>query len=670
MAGPRPMLDIPLLPLEVWNIIGGLADKKSLKNLRLTNKVLNEIATPYCYKTVRFDLVDEWPLRQLTEIANEERLRKHVKRLVLQRRHGLRKAGRRLFWENYIRFCRAPKEKEEQNVVRRFSDDDVMSRKEWELLSETERQNLFSEYQNDYDVLKRKVRRLTKYFQLRSLGCSENNEDVKPEEILVHQPDSLGKLIRQLDESLRSFHNLVEFSHEPAYIYDPDWGTRWRRLRFKRKRVDEFLIRDEEEDAEALQLSYALRAVGWASFYLHGLSSLKLYIDGPAFWGAKRLQWLWQGHENLTIRRSGYNTEFREMDPDDQDDLTEQESFLYHEQLYIMKHAFTYIDKLDITIDLVDEDSVSNEAVQELISVYLRQCRSLNQLKLRIGVLDDDPVMLVQHVLYMKPLFNNLTIAKPWKDLTQLHLGVTTDEMTLMNFLSSVAQSLRKLTLFKVRILRLCGTLDSFLPKLGRVLELDELKLSELLDYVPEERLILRRDFWVWQRSANIDQVENDLDCRTGFYCEAECKFCDKKERKRMMNVISCYDHYEKAIVNAILNQTALPELNPLEFLKGHCYECNEYRIERFEQKQQSLVRKLRLDQKIPPLTCNSDNNDNEAWESTSDEEDENSETLSTTIEALMGNHYHDGLDGDSGGVTDDDEDEDVDDDSNDFNEA
>ena len=664
-ARPTPMPNIPLLPLEVWNMIGSQVDKKSLKNLRLTNKVFNEIATPYCYETVRFDLVDEWPLRQLTEIANHDRLRKHVKRLVLQRRYGLRKADRQSIWEKYIRFTKA--QQKEQNVVERFSDDDVLSRKEWELLSVTEKQHLFSEYQNACDVLEQKVRRITKYFQFRSFGCSGSVEDVKPAEMSVHQSDSFGKLIRQLDESVRSFQNLNEFSHEPAYIYNPHWGTRWRRLCFTRKGVDEFLQREEEEDAEALQLSYALRAVGWANFYLHDLSSLKLHTYGPAFWGAKRLQWLWQGHENLTIRRSGYDPGFQEMNPEDQDDLTEQEDFLCHEQLFTMKHAFANVDKLDITIDLVDEDDISNGAVQELISNYLRQCRSLNHLKLRIGVLDDDPIMLVQHILCMKPLYNKLTLAKPWKDLTWLQLGVTTDEVTLVNFLSSVAKSLRKLTLAKVRILRMGGTLDSFLPKLGRILELDELKLSELLDYVPCERLILKKDFWVWQRYANIDDIKkDDLDCKTGWYSEFKYKFSNKRERERMGNVIPCYDHYEKEIINAILNQTALPELNPLEFLKEHRHECSDYSSERVDEKQQSQVRKLRLDQNVAVSTCNSDSDDDEVWESTGDEEEDDPEIRSNTIEALMASHYHIGLNGESDGGTEDDEDEDDDEDDDD----
>lgn len=105
----------------------------------------------------------------------------------------------------------------------------------------------------------------------------------------------------------------------------------------------------DDEDIEALQVSYVLWALGWANYVNHKLHSITLYVGGPAFWSAENLRCLWDGNGHSKRR-------------DDQllyHEAVESESLAYYDndrdirlqreqcsrQLAIMEHALLSLMK-------------------------------------------------------------------------------------------------------------------------------------------------------------------------------------------------------------------------------------------------------------------------------------------------------------------------------------
>ena len=537
-----------------------------------------EVATPYCYETVRFDLVEEWPLRQLVEIARNERLRVHVKRLVLQRRFGLREFGTMKRWEECLDFANLEPEQEQEGREQsdeRYGIEKPMRRVDWVLLSKEEKVKLFTDFDADYERWKARERRLTANWQSRHGGrkTQEKHAD-SADDTDEKSASSFAGLFRQFDGAVRLLRNVAQFAHEPAYAYDAGWAMRWRCLRFNGALYALDNLFDEEEGLEALQLSFSLRALGLANYFNRNIRSLKLQIDGPAFWGADCLEPLRQGQEQLTASYSAQdNIRLRA-----QDAQLEARDDSYNEMLPLMKHVFSTVEYLDLILS-VDEGESDYKTIYDLIFMFLSQCRPLISLKVLISELGDklDPMLLEK--VYIEDLLSQVVLARSWQNLVQLEIGFVVDDTSLlMDCLNSAAQSLRKLSLNKVQISQGCSTFESLLPKLGRVLTLDKLKLSELFDYVPHERLILKKDLWVWQRHVDLDKlVGRGYDQRTGRYTEYLYKYDEARMKRRLENVIPCFGHQEEEIVSAILNRTALPELDPLAYLRAHRHVCIEY---------------------------------------------------------------------------------------------
>lgn len=550
-------------PPELLDLSFRLLDKKSLKALRLVNRYLNDIATPYCYETVRFDLVEVLPLKHLIQIARHEKLRRCVKRLVLQRRYGLR---------DY------PFEKQQFHdhdyVDEDFDYDTFIDN--YHDLSESELKRLSKEYDADRKSLEKQARQIAKNLQFRSLGCSGCTEKVQAIDgqkvpITLHD-----KLLQSVDEAIHAFSNLREFSHIPAYKYDTHWALRWRTFGF-----DEYWLYGntadfEDEDVESLQISFVLRALGWANYFRRNLQSLRLDFGGPAFWDVKRLKWLWQGNEDLTLRRFGntYSIDEHSLPPVD---LTESEMSHYHEQLFIMKHAFTYLRHLDIAVSIEDERSVdrSVETVFNRTFDFLKHCEMLEELRFCIGQIDDWANDYPDHILRTKPLLDRLTLSRPWQAITKLELELSSDENTIIHFLSSVAKTLQKLGLHRLRILPMGGTLESFLARLGKTLtNLKQLQLSDLRDAFPRERVILRKWSRVWRLGIDIYANDDEHylgDIRKEDFSESRgsASYRDKYD------INPCYAHYEREIIGAILSRAdTLPELGPINFLRAHQSQC------------------------------------------------------------------------------------------------
>lgn len=241
------------------------------------------------------------------------------------------------------------------------TDGSPMSLREWSDMLDSEKEALYREYEIDRKNELSEIRGTTNHFSFRRLGCSRYTR-VHPERI----PDTIPPSpIQCFDEAVARFTNLTTFQHRPSCYFDDAWATRWRRLRISGFALLEFTTCDEDDDVEALQLSYVLRAFGWAKRFHQKLRSMSFYVCGPSFWGPDRLQCLWEGngHQEIRASRDIYGTSLYSDSWDDAKDRLLQSEH-YFRQLFIMEHVLVHLTQLDC--------SVSEEDVEAGFWVQLR----------------------------------------------------------------------------------------------------------------------------------------------------------------------------------------------------------------------------------------------------------------------------------------------------------
>ncbi|EKG15322.1 hypothetical protein MPH_07484 [Macrophomina phaseolina MS6] len=156
-----------------------------------------------------------------------------------------------------------------------------MSADEWASLSTEQRNCLFEEYERDLATLMDYRRRLIRSINYRPLGIL-----AQPEPLDAQVANEDWSLSDSLDVAVSRLTQLRSFQHEPAYLMDRTWGTRWRRVRFHRRRLSYYTGNMESEEMENLQLSLAIRALGLSSAGSEtGLRHLDLLVTESAFWG-------------------------------------------------------------------------------------------------------------------------------------------------------------------------------------------------------------------------------------------------------------------------------------------------------------------------------------------------------------------------------------------------
>lgn len=284
----------PRLPVELWNMVIAYLDPASKKQLRLVDAELSRLMTPHLFETVSFNL-DEGGIDRLTTIATSESLRPHVHTLVLRRTYGLND-----FFDGFESWerCVIHEEPRHPELEDRLSDgssvdddsvadgNDVISAEEWFYLSDSERHDLFNEYERDRVSLREHTQQLLRgiyYKPLGSLLVREQSHARATNEELE------GSLSNRLDEALPRLTQLRRFKHYPAYMMDRWWGTRWRRLRFQTTRLVLYSTDKEAERVENIQLSLAVRALGLAGEVNGSLRVLDIYVAEAAFFGAVNL---------------------------------------------------------------------------------------------------------------------------------------------------------------------------------------------------------------------------------------------------------------------------------------------------------------------------------------------------------------------------------------------
>lgn len=293
------------LSTELLHMIFGCLGMVEWKRLRLVNGELKNIATRYCFREVKFEL-NKSSVKRLSDIAFHKELFLHVQHFVLRRTRGLREFSNFNEWKESIilpgkSFLDFDEEIDEDIGDDYSTDGSLMSLREWSDMLDSEKKALYREYEIDRKNELSEIRGTTNHFSFRRLGCSRYAR-VHPERI----PETITppSPIQRFDEAVARFTNLTRFQHRPSCYSDDGWATRWRRLRISGFALLEFTTCDEDDDVEALQLSYVLRALGWAKRFHQELRSMSFYVCGPSFWGPDRLQCLWEGNGHQEIRAS------------------------------------------------------------------------------------------------------------------------------------------------------------------------------------------------------------------------------------------------------------------------------------------------------------------------------------------------------------------------------
>jgi hypothetical protein len=523
-------------------------DLRDRKQFRLANRECRDIATPLCFETITFD-VSEASIGNLVHIALNDNLAWHTRSLVLQRRRRMRRFSDYEDWEGAISL---PDDPDITMSSFDYSDnendtcDDIISYHDWLQCTDAERRTLYLQYENDRVASNDTIQSLAKGLCFRRMGCTYS-EQIQ----LVNGSYSKGEecVIGKLDEVLAKFTRLTRFKHVPTVLLNDRWVDHWQRLRiepydFASHSYDE----DSEEDNEidALHLSYALRAIGWAKQFLTNLNYMVFHVEGPAFWGPHRLRRLWQGEGHSEARSLRYIygdavETYQDVEPIPANCSRDME---YVRQLVIMENALQELTHLDCSVS-EDEENGGLFMAARFFFEFLCCGKNLKSVRLTFGWLVDG---LLQPGSWSRKngdgpgeLLTLLTKYTPWSKIEELKLEIATDEPTLLRFLASLKLTLRHLTLSTVTLSPSQGTWDSALPAIATSLtNLRQLDLSMLCDFLPhDQRRLLFND---------------------------EEKFWEGKS--------ACYNDYKKSVIGHLLHAKKLHQLEPELFMEEHRQRC------------------------------------------------------------------------------------------------
>ena len=483
-------------------------DLRDMKQFRLASRECRDIATPLCFETVTFD-ISEASIRNLVNVASIEYLARHPRTLILQRRRRMRRFPDYDDWERAISLPDDP------NVtLSPFDDDDdeedthddIMSYHDWSRCTDVERRRLYRQYETDRVAANDNLQSLSRAMCFRRVGFTYGKQIP-----LVDGSTPMGEecIIRRLDETLAKFTQLTAFRHRPTILLRDRWVTHWQLLRFDPYDFHSNIYEEdcrEDDDMEALHLSCALRAIGWAKQYLTKLNSMVFHVEGPAFWGLRRLRRLWQGEGHGEIRRlrqlyenAMHAEEHIEPIPAD---LTRDEEYV--RQLVIMESALGELTHLDCSI-CEDEDDGGLFMAARFFFEFLCCGQNLKRVRLTFGWLVDGFLQSDdwRHTNGDGPkeLLTLLTNCKPWSKIEELKLEIATDETTLLRFLESLSLTLHHLTLSTVTLAPSQGTWNSALPAIAMSLKnLRSLDLARLCDYPQhgKQRLLFDPEAKTW----------------------------------------------------------------------------------------------------------------------------------------------------------------------------
>jgi hypothetical protein len=505
-------------PIEIWLMIFTLLGRPDWKQLRLSCKHWSHITTPILFETVYFELCGSGCM-SLGNIARTA-LASCVKTLVLRQVQGWRRFPDSGTWRASVYQPGDPGHLPVPPCEASHYHDTAAARglvpyADWISLSDESQERLYQEYEADCKDAEERARDMAG--QLRFELPNFEPVLIRPYQKLVRQcaDDPVATFL----EALEMLPNVRELRHEPGFLFDHDWGCRWRDLYLHPWALTAYTSNAHDEDMEALQLSVALRSFAIIRRRQIRILSMKMYIGGPSFWGPKRLQQLWfvGDHEQTRAYRSLYPTA-AEADKAVSENTDPEQGKLYLYQLCYMKQALTSLIELACAVSEDEEWNGSLEIAGRYLHDYmLRPTRNLERIRLAFGRLANGILLPGDDsTLYAKDsvaLLDQLAQQTPWTRMRSIELEIITDRSTLNRFLLAHAATLRSLTLTRVTLLRRgdpLNTWESVLSEIVHALSLQTLRLVKLYDFVPQQgsgrnqrRTLFNVDAEIWQGKAS-----------------------------------------------------------------------------------------------------------------------------------------------------------------------
>ncbi|KAL6171851.1 hypothetical protein ACJQWK_02850 [Exserohilum turcicum] len=344
-------------------------------------------------------------------------------------------------------------------------------------------------------------------------------------------PDVRGYLINGVKDAVEKLIKLSKIIHDPVVRGESQWTEQWKQLRFDHWINLPFSDSwEKEHDVDALHFACLLLALGRIEEHLTHLKSLTFYVEGPAFWGPNRLRQLFQEYDHRKIRQ------LRESIIDaTQADVIADGDFdgsmgLNDEvaRLVSMGKIVRHLTHIDCYVSDEDNNGSLLTIAKPLFAI-LCDGANLEQVSLAFGDFADQDTESYDSLIYYhdtRPgLLPALARRKPWPKVTKLKLSIATNLSTLLEFLDSLAPTLRHLILEEVTLLPSedeKALWEIALPSIASSLQgLQQLELSFLQDFPsqeqgPDARKLLNPfvDAWQGRRDCydhHIHIVTNDL---------------------------------------------------------------------------------------------------------------------------------------------------------------
>lgn len=532
------------LSAEIWLMILGYLRLQDKKQLRLASRACREKAMPSTFKTLTFDVSND-SIANLCRIASKEKLASQVRTLVLQRRKRMRRFSDRHHWEAGVCLPDDP-----NITISSFDYGDgedntyhsIITYHDWLRYSDTEKETLYQRYEDDRVAQNDNIQALASHMCFRRVGCTFSEQ--------VDKTTIAGEesMVREFGEALAKFTGMTTFIHKPTVRLDDRWVTHWGRLRFEPYTFDNSYDEDcqDDNDIEALHVSCTLQAIGWAKRHLTNLNSITFHVEGPAFWGPRRLRRLWQGvgHGEVQKLRLLYDDAMvADIDAESiPADFSRDDEYV--RQLTMMESALEGRTHLDCSVS-EDEDSGGLFMAARFLFEFLCRGQDLKKVRLAFGWFVDGSILSDywsrENGDGPKALLTLLTKYTPWSKIEEIKLEIATDETTLLRFLATLNLTLRHLALSTVTFAPSHGSWDSALPAIARSLtNLRTLDVAVLCDFPQDrkQRLLFNAEAPLWANKS------------------------------------ACYGEYRKHVISHLLNTKELLQLEPDLFMEEHRQSC------------------------------------------------------------------------------------------------
>jgi hypothetical protein len=537
-----PLLD---LPTELLNEVLLKLEQESLKELRRVCRESHAHVTPILFSRVYFDF-DLNGTDALVNISRHPRLATHVKTIKLQRRSGLKKFDDFWDWQHATIYDHEPlvpgDGHDEVEIL-----EDIMSRSDWEHMTDDSRRALFHDYQLDYAAINRRTSQLASAMSSaiqHSHGCISESQNIT----------EADRTIREFNAALERLVNITNFDHRPVYHLE-EWGERWRQIQFHREALRLDLGYEGDVPTDALQLFVALQGI---MFHADPVRNVTLQTRGHAFWSATYLCRLLDWNDDSIMEWNDVNYLAGGIDGwiDRIGGPVAFSKYIESATRYLarLESSFSRLESLECYVGTGGlEDSDEEPPVSEAVSRVLQCGKNLTKLRLALRQsswdldLHDTPLFrrpfssdsqqFQMYLLASENLFGGLVASQALHELQTLDLTIITVERHLCALLSQL-HSLRRLALRYVSLLPGGGVWESIFQLISTSLRLESAALVGLEDVVDGyPRLLLQPDASVWKsgtttkhdyqryESAIIDfvlrkSVSLPAICPTGFLCQ------------------------------------------------------------------------------------------------------------------------------------------------------